>query len=323
MAIAKFTGNSAWVLRTLWLIAAGLAAGVLVVRGDGLLTEKQLARMGVGSGTTASFSTRVAPGRSAHSFDSLQWGDHPTIRIIPGREVSVPAGAILTLTGWAVDSHDNRAFAAIGGRLDDTPQIVQAIVHLPRPDVAAALGTPSARNSGFVLHIDTYGLTLGRHTIVLRGLAADHQSAYALDPALEINVTDKRAAAQRTDAIDSVNGVVVGAATSPQAPLGLMRSAGRMSISGWGFITEGHRLATSITLVVDGFPAGNARYGLPRPDVARAYRDVRMSRTGFEGSLLLDSLTFGKHVIKVQFGLSDGSTLLSYSALYVNVLPQH
>jgi hypothetical protein len=323
MVNGKLAGQSRWVLQALWVIAAALAATILSVRNKGFLSENELSAAGVASDASRAFAVRTASRVTAHSFDALTWDDHVPVSVKPGVSTTlatVAAGTTVTLTGWAFNTATNSDFPAIGARVSGSPAVFSALVGLSRPDVASALHNPAARNSGFRLNIDTSHLALGRHAVTVRALGPNRQTAMPLGPALAIDITNSSAAQQRTDAIDSLNGVVVNAAASASSPVAVLRSYGRLSVSGWGFVTRGQRLAGSITLLVDGNPAAAARYGISRPDVARQYNDVRLARSGFQGSVQMDSLTLGPHEIQLQLGLSDGTTIPSSSVLHVKLL---
>jgi hypothetical protein len=72
-------------------------------------------------------------------------------------------------------------------------------------------------------------------------------------------------------------------------------------------------------LLLDGNPVAPVRYGLPRADVANAYRDVRVSRSGFEVSLPLDTVPIGVHELKIRMNSNDGSIVDSASTLRIDV----
>lgn len=319
MVNAKIVGQSRWVLQVLWVIAAVLTVTILVVRNTGPLHEAGLAA-GVESDASKAFAVVTASWATAHSLDVLTWNDHAPVPVRPGISISVTAGTSVTLSGWAFNTATDSAFPAIGARMSGSPTVFSALVALSRPDIAEALHNPAAQKSGFRLTIDTSRLALGRHAVAVRALLPNRQAAVALGPAVTIEITNSSVTEQRTDAIDSLNGVVVDAARSATSPVAILRSYGRLGISGWGFVTHGQRLADSITLLVDGNAAGAARYGVSRPDVARQYRDVRLTRSGFQGSVQTDSLTPGPHEIRLRLGLSDGTTIPSFTTLHINLL---
>jgi hypothetical protein len=320
MVNAKIAGQSRWVLRSLWLIAAALVVTILVIRNKGILTEPELLHVGNVNDASQAFALPpVSNSGSPHSLDVIAWSDHVPVRIRPGVSVTVVAGTTLTITGWAFDAAANADYPAIGAKVSGSSTVYSALVHLARPDVAAALRNSAAGDTGFTLNIDTSHLTLGRHAVAIHALSPDRNTFVLLKPAIAIDIADQSTAAQHTDAIDAVNGVVVNAAASASAPIALLRSYGTLSISGWGFVTSGTRLPSGVTILVDGNPAGAARYGLPRPDIARQFHDVRVTRSGFQGTVQTESLAPGEHKIQLRLGLSDGTSVPSVSALHIDL----
>jgi hypothetical protein len=318
MVNGKLVEQSRWVLQALWVIAAALMVMILMVRTRGILSEPQFLQAFTPADASAAFALPVlSSAGTLHSFDVAASGDRPPVPIRPGASIPVVAGTTVTITGWAFDAAANADYSAIGGRVSGSPQVYSALVRLARPDVAAALHNTAALDSGFTLSIDTSHLPRGRHEVAVHALRPGGRTAADLAPAIAIDITSPSALRQNTDAIDSVNGVVVDAGASAAAPVTVLRSYRRLSVSGWGFVTSGTRLPSGVTILVDGNPAAAARYGLSRTDVAHKFHDVRLTRSGFEGTIPTDSLPAGAHEIQFQLSLSDGTTVPAASTLHI------
>ncbi len=73
---------------------------------------------------------------------------------------------------------------------------------------------------------------------------------------------------------------------------------GGLSVMGWALANEGIK---AVTIELDGIVAGNAHYGMRRPDVARAYPNYPGALlSGFGFSLAQRALTQGRHVVGVK-----------------------
>ena len=294
MVNGKLVEQSRWVLQALWVIAAALMVMILMVRTRGILSEPQFLQAFTPADASAAFALPVlSSAGTLHSFDVAASGDRPPVPIRPGASIPVVAGTTVTITGWAFDAAANADYSAIGGRVSGSPQVYSALVRLARPDVAAALHNTAALDSGFTLSIDTSHLPRGRHEVAVHALRPGGRTAADLAPAIAIDITSPSALRQNTDAIDS------------------------LSVSGWGFVTSGTRLPSGVTILVDGNPAAAARYGLSRTDVAHKFHDVRLTRSGFEGTIPTDSLPAGAHEIQFQLSLSDGTTVPAASTLHI------
>ncbi len=310
--------QSRWVLRTLWIIAGLLVVAVLSVRSSSVLSQSQEMLERLQKGAALSFVVPTAARAPVVGFDDVTWPGHAAVHIHPGLVATVLPGTPLTIDGWAFDTEQNNVFVGIGAKIDANPAPIYAIVNLPRPDVATALRNTRARGSGFASVIETKGLSIGQHTITYRALAPDQKNSVALG-SVTFAIGSPTLAAQRTDFIDAINGIIVDPAASSRTPVAVTRSIRKLTIDGWGFVTNGRRLASYTMILVDGVPVTPARYGLPRPDVARAFHDVRVARSGFEATLALDTVPNGVHEIRLRMGLSDGTSVDSATMLRVAI----
>ncbi len=319
MVEGNIAAESRLVFRLLAAIAVVLAVTILIVRNTGVLGESQQLMDGYTKTGAMAFDVPLDRRPGAGNVDTIAWTDHPAIAFTPATIVHVSAGESVTIAGWAYDTQANSLFPGIGAKVDRSGAVEAAFLMRPRPDVATALANAGARSSGFTVDIDTSKLAVGRHVIALRALAPDQKRALALG-SVAFYVDPQSVALQKTDAIDALNGVLINAAGSLAAPIGILHSANRLTIDGWGFVTDGARIANSATILVDGEPIVTAKYGLPRADVARVYHDIRVGRSGFEGSLPLASLSTGLHEIKLRLNLADGTYIDSSASVHIRVI---
>ena len=86
--------------------------------------------------------------------------------------VPVPYGQSVTVTGWAVDEERRSVAGGVDVVVDGMPY--RARYGLARDDVAAYLGFPGCKNSGFTLTVPPSKLVeKGLHHVALRVLAND------------------------------------------------------------------------------------------------------------------------------------------------------
>ncbi|MBV8371256.1 MAG: hypothetical protein JO036_20255 [Candidatus Eremiobacteraeota bacterium] len=99
-----------------------------------------------------------------------------------GQVLLIERGEQLRLTGFALDPVLHRSGARLVYRVDAGPWR-EARYHLPRPDVATALGAPGAADSGFEAVLATGALAPGSHTLQLATATAPRVQR-TLSPAL-------------------------------------------------------------------------------------------------------------------------------------------
>jgi hypothetical protein len=212
--------------------------------------------------------------------------------VIPSVHIDSPAqgsavSATVTVAGWAIDNPATvgTAISSVKVLVDGTPA-GNATYGVSRPDVCAAYpGRPGCPNVGFSYSLNTATLAAGSHTITVT--AADSASPPDTGSA-------------------SVTVTVGAAAVIPSVHIDLPASgatvSGTVTVSGWA-IDNASAVGTAISSVkvlVDGTPAGNATYGVSRPDVCAAYPGrPGCPNVGFSYSLNTATLAAGSHTITV------------------------
>ncbi|MDQ6943013.1 MAG: hypothetical protein M3169_10945 [Candidatus Eremiobacteraeota bacterium] len=87
-----------------------------------------------------------------------------------GAPLSVPGRDDVSVRGWAFDPATRRSADRFVYRVDGGPWR-DAAYHLPRPDVAAALGLPDALASGFRADVAAGALAPGTHRVAFATIA--------------------------------------------------------------------------------------------------------------------------------------------------------
>ena len=114
---------------------------------------------------------RIASGGSSSAHLPHQTFSLDEVAVGPMRapytdqRVTVPRGASLAVTGWALDPQ-LRASSRVIFRIDRGPWHPTRD-HLPRPDVAKAFELPNAVNSGFTASVMVASLAPGVHQLEL------------------------------------------------------------------------------------------------------------------------------------------------------------
>ncbi len=140
-----------------------------------------------------------APGTTSFSLDSL---NDTSLAGSPPMPIAVMSGAAVTLRGWAVDVPNG---AAAGGVIVSVDAVnYQAAYGADRPDVAALLGKPAYRPSGFSITFPAKMLTPGGHTITIKILTNDRKAYYQPDQTITIALGPSSAVAQSTASPNSV-----------------------------------------------------------------------------------------------------------------------
>jgi hypothetical protein len=125
----------------------------------------------------ASGKTRLAVGRiNSMEFSTLD----------PTAPIPLPADATtLVMTGWTMDEAAGRPAGGLYVVVDGSTGYA-AQYGLGRPDVAAALGKPELRHSGYELRIPLAEIGRGEHELTFRVLSHDHSACY--DPEIHLRV---------------------------------------------------------------------------------------------------------------------------------------
>src|SRR6185437_7236988 len=226
---------------------------------------------------------------AAQSFSTSNYGGNIPTRVTIDSPASQGATLLgrVPVSGWAFN--DNAAISAVTVSIDgQNPQ--PAAYGAGRPDVAAKFpGRPGSPNFGWSYFLDTTGLANGQHTLVVSATATNGERALASRSFTVANWTTSNNPTHIT--VDTP-----GAQSGP--------FSGTSAFGGWAF-NDNVNIST-IGVVVDGVPYGDAAYGGNRADVC----DTLPGRPGCPNigwNFLIDTTKIG-----------DGSHTLAITARPVN-----
>jgi hypothetical protein len=223
----------------------------------------------------------------------------PTVVIDSPHAGSVLSG-ITTISGWALENTEvvgtaiSRVQVWIDGVLAGN-----ATYGLNRADVCAAYpGRPGCPNVGFSYQLNLSTLAAGPHTIVVG--ATDSSGGYPNIGNAQVSIT------------------VAGTGTPPSvyidSPASGALLSGTVTVAGWAIdnTTTIGTAISSVQMKVDGVVAGNATYGVSRPDVCAAWPGrPGCPNVGFAYSLNATLLIPGLHSLTAVATDSDGTPMSS------------
>ncbi len=207
---------------------------------------------------------------------------------------SPTAGAALTgtvtITGWAIDNTVAPGTAISSVQvLVDGASMGNASYGVSRPDVCSVYpGRPGCPNVGYAFSLNTAALSFGSHTITVVATDTDF-SPDSGSASVQVQV-----GTPPTVFIDTpTGGAVVG---------------GIINVTGWALDEgAGGTAISGVQVSVDGAAAGNATYGVPRPDVCNAFPGrPNCPNVGYTFALNTGTYAAGTHTITVTATDSDG-----------------
>ena len=234
---------------------------------------------------TFNWSTRI----SSFKFPSCALA--PPSVFIDTPHTGTTVSGVVSVAGWAIDNSTSvgTAISSVKVYLDGT-LLGNATYGASRPDVCAAFpGRPGCPNVGLTYQLNTATLSLGSHTITVSATDSD-------------SVPDTGSATITFTVTSPPPTVVI------DAPSAGSTVASTVNLTGWA-LDNSSSIGTAISKVqvfVDGVSAGNATYGLSRPDVCNVYPG-RPGCPNVGYSLQLTGLSAGSHTITVSATDSDAS----------------
>jgi hypothetical protein len=190
-------------------------------------------------------------------------------------------------SGWGLD--DNSPITSLAVSIDGAPS-GNATYGLSRPDVCNAYpNRPGCPYVGWSFALDTTLLTNGPHTFQITSTSAVGRHATLSASFTVANWTTYNPMLICIDLPRLLHSTFFGLA----------------SFSGWAI--EDHYPISSISISIDGFPYGNATYGLSRPDVCAAYSNrPGCPKVGWSFSIDTTALANGPHTLQVTGNTSNG-----------------
>jgi hypothetical protein len=127
---------------------------------------------------------KQAPGVTKFAFDAVN--DIP-FSPPPPMPIRIASTVPITLRGWAVDASNNTIAGGVIVVVDDS-QRYQATYGGERNDVAAVLGNPEYRYSGFSITFPAGILSSGRHILSIAILTHDSEGCYQPDQKIDLDI---------------------------------------------------------------------------------------------------------------------------------------
>jgi hypothetical protein len=220
----------------------------------------------------------------ANTSTALRW--HPQPRLAPAR------GDAITFSGWAADDAERAPITVVQAVVDGGAMFPAAVTGLRRADVALKLGNPAFAASGFRLTIPPCALSAGAHRIAFRFEAADRRGYYRSRDDVDIDVNGGPPPTRVAYAVDAI--------VPP------MSQRGEHEARGWVVDTGSCSASLGVRFTVDGRQVASARYGLARPDVARALGLAAYARSGFDATWSDATLARGPHTLRLEAILRSG-----------------
>jgi alpha-tubulin suppressor-like RCC1 family protein len=184
------------------------------------------------------------------------------------------------VSGWLLDASGISKIEVVV----DGSVIGEAVYGHARFDVANVYPNYNNNYSGYKYLLDTYILSEGQHTLVIRGY--NNKGEKINLTARNFNVTHTLPAKGYLESLKQNQTI-----------------KGNHDISGW--LLEGNGVK-KIEIIIDGSIIGEASYGLHRPDVALVYPDYKNSNSGFSYSLDANSLIEGQHTLVIRGYNNEG-----------------
>ena len=232
---------------------------------------------------------------------------------------SVRRGERIVVDGWCADPTTLRPPAKIAIVLAD--RVTAAAGGIARPDVVAALGgAHDAAGYGFVAVVDTTGIPLGTHVARVVLQASDGSWRVVRDGAsLEIEPSGAGGSVAGSVASRYVH-VDPPVRAHDDAPAATAGENQIVIVSGWA-LDDDLRPGLSVAVAVDGTIAGEAAYGLPRPDVREHFGAAAAAdMCGFHFRVRAGRLGApGRRAIHAVLRARDGSLRIAAAAVTIDV----
>jgi N-acetylmuramoyl-L-alanine amidase len=194
----------------------------------------------------------------------------------------------IELAGWAID--DNGPISSVTISIDGVKK-GNATYGVSRPDVCAAYPSRAGcPNVGWTLPLDTTLLANGTHTVAATAISANGDQMTIGSSFTVANWTSGNP--MKID-IDTP-----GSNSSP--------FSGSAVFGGWAISDLAS--IVSVTVSVDGVPAGSGNYGVSRPDVCAAHPAAGCPNVGWDMALDTTSLANGPHTLGVTATSSSGQS---------------
>ncbi|MGX7418998.1 N-acetylmuramoyl-L-alanine amidase [Carnobacterium gallinarum] len=186
----------------------------------------------------------------------------------------------VTVRGWALaESGVSAVNILVDGKVQG-----KATLGTSRPDVATAFPQYKESKAGYSYQLNTSTLSVGSHKLTVQ----------VIDKNGTIKNSESTIVKPKADVINMIDTLSEGQIVS-----------GKKTIRGWAL--AGEKLK-NIEIYVDGKLQGNAVYGIERLDVYNKFPQYNNKNSGYNFTLDVDALTYGKHKVDVKVVLANGDS---------------
>jgi hypothetical protein len=279
--ILDSAGNLTASTASVTLVSTPAGVNVTAAAVNGIASFSNLIFPSAGSYTLAASS----PGLTGATSGAIVISGLPAVSIEAPAANSTLAGTV-TLSGWALDNA-----TGIGSAISSVQIIVDGVVvgaatyGAPRADVCAAYpGRPGCPNVGFSYQLNSVTLSNGLHTLTV---AATNSDATPHTGSASISIAVSNPQLQALPPLVVIDPVA--AATPPSMQIFTGYAVGRAAAK-----------IAAVQVAIDGNIAGNATYGLLRPDACTGTpQPFGCPNIGFSYSLDPSTLSSGQHKVTV------------------------
>lgn len=232
----------------------------------------------------------------------------------------VPVGSPVLVTGWAIDSRATLDAGAVLAEIGDEAWVL-ADYGVERQDVAQTLHGPY-RYSGFALRLSTAGLRPGTsYPIRIEVINSKKTTFFDVPTTIQLAIMSANfipVQSPSLSVIDSINNSLAAPYANGNRPMLLQRSSKNV-VRGWAGDAVNNALAREIDVVIDGRRVARATYDIYRPDVAAAEASPALVKSGFEATILPNTLPIGQHRLTIFIKGATGRTVRSREWIPIEV----
>jgi hypothetical protein len=187
----------------------------------------------------------------------------------------------IDVTGWFLDASGVSKLEV----LVDGKSMGEAKYGISRTDVSKAFPEYQNANSGYQFTLNTMNLINGQHRLTVKETGEN-----GITKVLESLVVIVQNVPAKGYIDTPANGSVV---------------KGEIAVNGWFLDDSG---VAKIEVLVDGKSMGEAKYGISRPDVGKAFPEYKNANAGYQFTLNTKKLTNGQHTLTVRETGKNGTT---------------
>jgi len=233
--------------------------------------------------------------------DTPPFGNFDSASSVATGTTTVPAGGIVTASGWAADNEDGAPVSMVKVLLDGV-SIGNVALGGSRPDVATAYNRPDFTNSGWSFTGSVRTASVGGHTLTAVGYDSSG-NAGQIATSIPITVTADN---------DSFLGSLDSAASTSNPNSNSISMGDSITVQGWAAEPDANPGAplSRVEIEIDGQLLGVATLGISRPDVATAYNRPDYANSGWSFIGPVTNVDPGEHSIGVRVYTKSGGSFL-------------